>query len=709
MSKKILYVLDPGHVTKYNQGANKKYYEGDKMFTLAQYQKKYLEQYGITVMVTRGTVKDNPSLSDRGKMAVNNAKGYDIVIFESLHTNAIGGSGDPEKAYGAVAIRSKYLPDNEPFITTVLNAVVSTMKADTEKTYSRGIYTKLGSAKTTDYYGVIRSAVKSATSETEAKKGPVDIAFILEHGFHTNSFECNWLNDDKNLDKLAKNKAIKIAEWFGLASTDKDEDDDTPTAIMGTATCTAEQMGAYLLSVNPNAGVYATDIPRLFLEEGAIEGVRGDIAFAQSCHETGNFKFTGDVVPAQNNFAGIGTTGDGVKGAYFETPRLGVRAQIQHLKAYASKAALKQECVDPRFSLVTRGIAPNAEDLGGRWACPGYATNEYDSLTEAKNAKDSYGDKIVKILNKIEAIEIKETQTEEEKEQENELYVVAAACTAKGTYTDRIGSYRVFDNATREADRTGKKVFADSTGVQIYPKVEDVPVEVKYYRVAKSYTNGKYVGQIAACTVMVNAIKQCTAGYQVFDPEGKPVYPTFNDIDLTIKPGYIQIINDNDDEYEGIELHYTPELGIENLDKVHGPARLGDVYDVVGTVDNDGTIMYLLSNGSYITTDTKYVNFVSKDTKLTYTAGSYKTEVECTLREGPGTEYAIVAWDAMTSTAKAKNPDKKTGGYLRKGATFTATEVVNTDTTAWAKCKSGWLCIEDRVKNKQIKYCTTTK
>lgn len=701
---KILYVLDPGHVTKYNQGANKDYYEGDKMFTLAQYQKKYLEQYGITVMITRETVKDNPTLSERGKMAVNNAKGYDIVIFESLHTNAPGSGSDPEKVYGAIAIRSKYLPDNDPFIKALLNTVVDTVKKDTGITYSRGVTTRLGSAGTTDYYGVIRSAVQSATSEAEAKKGPVDYAFIMEHGFHTNTIECNWFIKDENLEKLAKNKAAKIAEWFGLASTVKDE--DPLTSIMGTATCTAEQMAAYLLSVNPNAGKYATDIPKLFIEEGIIEGVRGDIAFAQSCHETGNFKFTGDVVPEQNNFAGIGTTGGGVKGAYFESARIGVRAQIQHLKAYASTAALKQECVDPRFSLVTRGVAPMVEDLGGRWAYPGYSKSLYKSLAEARAAKDSYGDKIIKILDKIEAIEIKKEEPKEE--DKGELYIVADTCTKKGVYTGRIGAYRVLDNAIRSATSENKKVFADSTGDQVYPVIETKPEAAKYYRVAKSYTNGKYVGQIIACAALVNAIKACKSGYQVFNPDGEPVYPTFKDVDLTTKLGYIRIINDGDNG-EGIELHYTPEFGIDNLDKVHGPAHLGDVYDVIGTVTYEDNTMYLLSNGSYITMSTNYVNFVDKDTKLTYTAGTYKTETECVLREGPGIEYNIVPWDKMTSTAKAKNPDKKTGAYFRNGATFTASEVTNTNTTAWAKAQSGWICIEGRSKNKQVKYCTPVK
>lgn len=104
----------------------------------------------------------------------------------------------------------------------------------------------------------------------------------------------------------------------------------------------------------------------LFLEEGANEGIRGDIAFCQSIKETGWFRYGGQVLPEQNNFAGIGATNNSPvgKGAWFESAR--------HLKAYANDEALVNECVDPRFGLVTRGAAGNKwTGLNGRWAVPG--------------------------------------------------------------------------------------------------------------------------------------------------------------------------------------------------------------------------------------------------------------------------------------------------------------------------------------------------
>jgi hypothetical protein len=59
--------------------------------------------------------------------------------------------------------------------------------------------------------------------------------------------------------------------------------------------------------------------------------------------------------------------GTGPEGASFPSARIGVRAQVQHLKAYASTEPLVQESVDPRFRFVTRGIAPLVGQLGGRW------------------------------------------------------------------------------------------------------------------------------------------------------------------------------------------------------------------------------------------------------------------------------------------------------------------------------------------------------
>lgn len=145
--------------------------------------------------------------------------------------------------------------------------------------------------------------------------------------------------------------------------------------IMGNSVARAEQMSKMLISKNPSPkiGISALAFAEIFLEEGAKEGVTGDKAFCQAMHETGWLKFGGQVLPEQHNYSGIGATNNSPvgKGAWFTSEREGIRAQIQHLKAYASKEPLKTDCVDPRFHLVTRGIAPSWTDLNGRWAVPG--------------------------------------------------------------------------------------------------------------------------------------------------------------------------------------------------------------------------------------------------------------------------------------------------------------------------------------------------
>ena len=137
------------------------------------------------------------------------------------------------------------------------------------------------------------------------------------------------------------------------------------TYVMGQARATVEQMQAYIRSVNPNVAQSVLDMIPYYLSEGEAEGVRGDIAFAQACLETGNFAFRGSAVTLdQNNFCGLGVTQNGMKGNSFATPQLGIRAQIQHLKAYADTAPLNQAQIDPRFAYVIRGCAPYVDWLG---------------------------------------------------------------------------------------------------------------------------------------------------------------------------------------------------------------------------------------------------------------------------------------------------------------------------------------------------------
>lgn len=150
------------------------------------------------------------------------------------------------------------------------------------------------------------------------------------------------------------------------------------------------------------------DIAKAFFKLAPIYKIDPMMAIAQSILETGWFKFEGsDAKASQNNFCGLGVTGGGVSGASFNTIEDGVRAQLQHLFAYGCKDTLpEKELLDPRFHLVTRGIAPYWQQLAGRWAVPGYDKNTYSTPQKAMEANNTYGQKIRTIYNQLNATEV---------------------------------------------------------------------------------------------------------------------------------------------------------------------------------------------------------------------------------------------------------------------------------------------------------------
>ena len=141
--------------------------------------------------------------------------------------------------------------------------------------------------------------------------------------------------------------------------------------IMGTTSTNLAQMVAYYNANNTYPEFYASsDAPtietfcRIYLEECQAEGLKAEVAFCQAMLETGFLRYGVDVQINQYNFAGLGATGNGAPGNSFGSVREGIRAQVQHLKAYASTDGLNQPCVDTRFQHVRRGTAHYVEWLG---------------------------------------------------------------------------------------------------------------------------------------------------------------------------------------------------------------------------------------------------------------------------------------------------------------------------------------------------------
>ena len=171
-----------------------------------------------------------------------------------------------------------------------------------------------------------------------------------------------------------------------------------PSDIMGESTISPDTMAALYnkRGVEYPAEEFAEDgaatieeYCQLCTEEANAEGVRAEVLFAQAMHETAWLQFGNQVSADQNNFGGLGAVNSGGEGERFPDVRTGLRAQVQHLKAYASTEDIKHEIVDTRFELVERGCAPTVHDLGGRWAYPG----------------DGYGESIVVIMADLYEIE----------------------------------------------------------------------------------------------------------------------------------------------------------------------------------------------------------------------------------------------------------------------------------------------------------------
>ncbi len=125
------------------------------------------------------------------------------------------------------------------------------------------------------------------------------------------------------------------------------------------------------------------NIAKWYRHHGESQRVRWDYAFFQMALETNFLSFRrsdgrrGDVLPTQNNFAGLGTTGGGVRGDSYPDASTGVLAQIQHLVVYSGqrldrptghRTRLKQNVILRSVSKIARRRPVTFTDLAGRWA-----------------------------------------------------------------------------------------------------------------------------------------------------------------------------------------------------------------------------------------------------------------------------------------------------------------------------------------------------
>lgn len=213
MEKKRI-CLDAGHYGKYNAGVVSGYYESLAVWKLTQYEKEYLENMGIEVVLTRGDINDNPDLLTRGKMA----EGCDLFI--SNHTNACATeSVSRVEAIYLVNREDTFIDDrSREFAAVYADTICKVMGVDGTRIYSK----KAGSdrdgngRKDDNYYGVLNGCFLAGVP-----------GIIAEHSYHTNVAACRWLMDDNNLRRLAKVCAECVATFLGVP-TEGDQLQDKP-------------------------------------------------------------------------------------------------------------------------------------------------------------------------------------------------------------------------------------------------------------------------------------------------------------------------------------------------------------------------------------------------------------------------------------------------------------------------------------------------
>ena len=190
--------LDAGHYGKYNRSpVEPDYYESEMNWKLHLMLEDELEEYGIQVMLTRGDLKMDLGLKDRGRAS----NSCDLLL--SIHSNAA---------------------DSESVDYPVVYHPISGAAADLAKDLAQCIETTMGTRQkgkaqsrkgsgNWDYYSVIYGATEVGTP-----------ALILEHSFHSNTKATRWLMNDSNLRKMAQEEAKIVAEWFDVCKTDTEDD-----------------------------------------------------------------------------------------------------------------------------------------------------------------------------------------------------------------------------------------------------------------------------------------------------------------------------------------------------------------------------------------------------------------------------------------------------------------------------------------------------
>jgi len=325
-------VLDPGHGGKDPGATNGSYYEKNFNLAIAGKTARYINgRYNAAVYLTR--ISDIAmELSDRA----NYANDLNADYFVSLHINAGQGTGFESYIYTFASTSSRKYRD------ILHNRVAGFLITKNFK--DRG--------KKKANFAVLRETAMPAV--------------LLENLFIDCSKDLAFLKNNALLEQLSKTIGESIARALNLKTKALGS---VATAVRVPTAASPAKARQLLKSQNPEAPNYVN----IYVKMGDIYRIRWDAVFAQALKETDYWKFSGDIRPEQNNFAGLGVF-NGQEGATFTTPEAGIEAQFQlwHAYYYGNKLPPSRPMLDPRQNAVLiagwGGALHFVEDLGGKWA-----------------------------------------------------------------------------------------------------------------------------------------------------------------------------------------------------------------------------------------------------------------------------------------------------------------------------------------------------
>lgn len=201
---KFKVVLDPGHGATCTNGApDKSYYEHEFALDVANRMSKILTNHGVNVKITRTNGTDI-TLSERVKISDD----YNPNYFISLHSNAYGTNWNDANGW---------------------EVYVSGFGGNAEK-LARAI-----ESATREVIPLFDKGIKQANyTVIKNTKAP---AILIEHGFHTNKKDIEYLKSDKWRDEYAKANCKGILSMFGI----KYNEEKTGDKIQNSSTETKDE------------------------------------------------------------------------------------------------------------------------------------------------------------------------------------------------------------------------------------------------------------------------------------------------------------------------------------------------------------------------------------------------------------------------------------------------------------------------------------